>query len=178
MDCQIKSDAGCLMEFALLDEVKAQSITQAKLEHLLTDYVLPAYRTGGKDEPSESTTPLRDTGELILTRRWSFGNRSSVLVAHVATTRDGAKAPNLIRGLIFLTMITKYQRSPDEHQILSWIRGIAADEKRLRSLGFDGVYDRESKQVIDWTTLRKNFIHKAMDHGMANEESYLPASST
>jgi hypothetical protein len=168
MACQQTTDAGCLIEYMLPEEVKAQGITRDKLQRLLVDYIRPAYGGLLDQKPtSQLGEPSRESGSYHYTVRWVRSNRpTAVMGSGVFATRAGAKAAMLVRNMIFLAMLTKYRRSNDEHQILSWIRGFRADAQELRSLGFDGLYNPAKKEVETWEVLYADSIRKARTHGI------------
>jgi hypothetical protein len=165
LDCAAREDSGCLMGYLTPEERAGLSLDQPKIQRLLSEYVGPAYREQTTGAAQETVTPLKDSGMLAISRSW---HRDRLPPAErtclMAATPDGPRQVNQIRSLILQTMLTKYRRSADEHQILAWLRGISADRDKLLVLGFNGIFDPDTKQVTDWSTLRENLFRKAKDH--------------
>lgn len=170
LDCRLKGDGGCLMQYIFPEEAKAQDVTEKKLADLLNEYIVPSF-SGIKNVPHrEELSPDKSHGSVVLSYVWP---NNSFISSLICITEENPKEPNLVRTLIYDTMAIKYQRSKDEYKMLPIIRGIKRDASTLTRLGFNGIYNTNTHAIQTWEDLEREMIEKGKQHKVLSEDTPL-----
>jgi len=81
-------------------------------------------------------------------------------------TPDGARTICTTQWMIYHAIEARYQTSPTEARFLVYLRGLERDNAYLSQLGFPGIYDPLTDQVVEWKDVISKMRSAAIGAGM------------